>query len=388
MRILYVTTISDTINAFLVPHILSLIQQNYQVGIACHVKEEVHPDLIKSGCTIHDVPFSRNPFQKENIKAYKKIKSIVETFDYEVVHVHTPVASIVTRFACRSMKHIKMLYTAHGFHFYQGAPKKNWMLYYTLEKLAAHWTDGIITMNEEDYESAKKFTTREKDSVYKVSGVGIDLTKFLTPTSMEKQSLREQYGYSNEDFILVSVGELSYRKHQDLLLEATSLLKSSVKNVKLLLVGDGPLEEQYKQLATSLEITSEVAFLGYRKDIKQLMAIADVGVSASRHEGLPVNVMEAMGTGLPLVVTDCRGNRDLIEDEVNGLVVKINDPKMYAEAIQRLYESPPLRFQYSEENKKKIKDYSIENVLKEMDEMYGDTLSSLAERRERYAGTS
>ena len=370
MKILFVTTISGTVNAFLVPHIKWLIEQGNEVGVAFNIIQEVNPELTKVGCKVHQVNFQRNPIRKENFAAYKKIKEIIYKEGYEFVHVHTPVASFLTRFACRKYKNVKVLYTAHGFHFFKGAPKRNWVLYYTLEKLVARWTDGLITLNEEDYQSAKRFKLRRANSIYKVNGVGLDLKRFLPQTQERKGELRKDYGYNAKDFILISVGELSYTKHQDLLIEAISLLKDQLLNLKLFVVGEGDLLKEYRDLAKRLGVEENVDFLGYRNDVPQLMSISDLAISTSRREGLPVNVMEAMATGLPLVVTDCRGNRDLVRDGENGLIIGFDDVEGCANAIKKLYHSNELRQEQARNNLELIQNYSLENVFSEMKAIY------------------
>ncbi|MDF2787345.1 MAG: hypothetical protein K0S80_443 [Neobacillus sp.] len=370
MKILYVTTISNTINAFLIPHIKLLIEQGNQVGLAFNTVQEISPELIKLGCKVHHVEFQRSPFKKENHIAYKKIKRIVIEEGYKLVHVHTPVASFVTRFACRNIPDIKMVYTAHGFHFFKGAPKKNWFLYHSLEKIAARWTDALITMNEEDYKSAKKLKLRNSGTTFKVHGVGLDLKKFSPQTIQEKNKLRKEYGFNPQDFILINVGELCYRKHQDLLIKSLYLLKDRIPVIKLLLVGDGEMLSVYKELVKRLGLEKKVEFLGFRQDIPNLMLISDIAISTSRQEGLPVNVMEAMATGLPLVVTDCRGNRDLVSSGENGIVVDLNDSQICANAIEKLYKSKELRGNFINKSQDYIKEYSVENVLCEMKEIY------------------
>ena len=191
MKILFVATISDTVNGFLIPHIKSLVLQGNMVGIAANPIEAWNPELNELGCKVHPVEFQRNPLKKENYSAYQKIKRIVENEGYEFVHVHTPVASFLTRYACRRMKDVKVLYTAHGFHFFKGASTKNWLLYYSLEKLAARWTDGIVTMNDEDYRAAKRLKGRKEDSVYKIHGIGLDLDTFVPQTPELKSRLRQ-----------------------------------------------------------------------------------------------------------------------------------------------------------------------------------------------------
>lgn len=370
MKILIVTTISNTINAFLVPHIKLLIEEGNEVELAFNPVEEIRYDLIQLGCKIHHVYFQRDPFKKENITAYKKIKQIVSRGGYGLVHVHTPVASLLTRLACRKITDVKILYTAHGFHFFAGAPWRNWILYYSLEKIAARWTDGLIIMNEEDYKSAQKLKLRKNNSIYKVNGVGIDLKRFIPQTVETKIKLREEYNYSLDSFILIYVAELNYNKHQDLLIKAVSKVKRKIPNIKLLLVGNGNLENKYKKLVRSLGMENNVELLGQRKDISNLLSISDLTVSTSRREGLPVNIMEAMATSLPLIVTDCRGNRDLVQNGVNGIVIKNDDVEACAKAIEVLFNSKQLRHEFGVQSKAHIQNYSLEIVLGEMKEIY------------------
>lgn len=190
MKILFVSTISNTINAFLIPHIQLLLKQGHKVDIACNVEQEISPLLINLGCKVHEIAFQRSPLNRDNFMAYQKIKRLVLSEEYELIHTHTPVASFLTRLACKDISKIKILYTAHGFHFYKGAPIINWLVYYPLEKLAARWTDGLITMNEEDFNIAKKLQLRNRTKVYKVNGVGINFENFQPVTLEEKRELR------------------------------------------------------------------------------------------------------------------------------------------------------------------------------------------------------
>lgn len=370
MKILYVTTTSNTVNSFFLPHIKFLIDQGNEVGVAFKTFHEANPKLIEFGCKIHEVTFHRDPFNKENYKAYLQIKKLVLEEEYELVHVHTPVAAFLTRLACRKMRKVNLLYTAHGFHFFKGAPLKNWLIYFPLEKIAARWTDGLITMNNEDFYLAKKLRLRGKQSLYKVHGIGVDLNTFSPQTLKHKMNLRKEYGYSLNDFILIYVGELSYRKNQDLLIKAISKLKNKLTNLKLLLVGDGDYLNDYKKMVEQLELEQMVEFLGYRKDVHKLMALSDIAISTSRQEGLPVNVMEAMATGLPLIVTNCRGNRDLVSNGVNGFLIEVDNVESCSLAIKKLYYSEDIRRKFSEKNKEIIQIYSMNNVIEEMKNIY------------------
>ncbi|RSL31916.1 glycosyltransferase family 1 protein [Salibacterium salarium] len=375
MKILYTATVSSMVNSFLVPHIQLLTLQGNTVDIACNVDEAINPELTRSGCIVHDIEFQRSPLKKENIKAFRKIKKLVMEENYELIHAHTPVASFLTRFACRNMPWISTLYTVHGYHFFKRSPLKNWLLYYPVERLVSRWTDGLITMNEEDYISARRMTLRKDGAVYKVNGVGVDMDRFTAQTRQQRNSLRKIYNYKEEDFILVYAAELSYRKHQDVLIEAVHLLKTKISDIKLILAGEGDMEDSYKRQAVNLNVENNIEFLGHRDDISNLMMIADAAVSSSRQEGLPVNVMEAMATGLPLVVTDCRGNRDLVKNGENGFVIENHNVNQFADAIHTLYESRNLSAQYGQHSRKIMEVYSLEKVIKQMDDIYSDYIT-------------
>jgi glycosyltransferase EpsD len=370
LKILFVSTISNTINAFLIPHIQLLLKQGHKVDIACNVEQEISPLLINLGCKVHEIAFQRSPLNRDNFMAYQKIKRLVLSEEYELIHTHTPVASFLTRLACKDISKIKILYTAHGFHFYKGAPIINWLVYYPLEKLAARWTDGLITMNEEDFNIAKKLQLRNRTKVYKVNGVGINFENFQPVTLEEKRELRKQYGYNGNDFILIYAAELNYNKHQDLLIESIRILKDKIPHLKLLLAGSGQFIDRYKEQIKRLNLGKNVHLLGYRDDIANLLKISDLAVSSSRREGLPVNVMEAMAVGLPLVVTDCRGNRDLVKNGQNGYVVGTNDGHGFANAIEKIYFSTDLKKAFGEESRKLVKTYSWEKVKEQMANIY------------------
>lgn len=364
-KILFVATIDQHIRHFHYPFLEWFKNNGYEVHVASNGEEELlHVDKK------HNIPFERSPFKTNNIKAYKQLKKLIEANDYKLVHCHTPMGGAIARIASISARKrgLKVLYTAHGFHFYKGAPKKNWLIYYPVEKLLSIFTDVLITINEEDYELANKKRFKAH-KIEHVRGVGVNFNKFSPQNSETKQKLRRTYNYSDEAFILIYVGELSYRKHQDLLINAVSLAKSDIPNLKLLLVGEGDMYDDYKELIATLGVKDNVEFLGYRRDVPDLMSLADAAVSSSRQEGLPVNVMEAMAIGLPVVATSCRGNRDLIQNKVNGYLVE-DDAEDFAEKIIEIYKSEELQKQFSRKNIELVKRYSHEEVMKSMGTIY------------------
>ncbi|MBO8159710.1 glycosyltransferase family 4 protein [Thermosyntropha sp.] len=365
-RVLFTATVDSHILHFHLPYIKWFKEQGFEVHVASRGGGEIPFADVK-----HEILFERSPFKLPNIKAYRQLKKIIEENDYTLIHCHTPVGGVLTRLAARNArkKGTKVLYTAHGFHFFKGAPLRNWLLYYPLEKWLARYTECLITINEEDYQRAIKGNFKA-GTIKKVDGVGIDLTRFKPVEEGEKNNLRQKYGYKENDFILICVGELNANKHQDLLIKAVKVLKYRIPEVKLLLVGTGKLENKYKRMAKKLGVEEHVHFLGYRNDVPDLMAIADAALSASKREGLPVNIMEAMATGLPLVVTDCRGSRDLVEDGENGFVVGVDDVRGIAEAVEKIYWSEEIKEKFRANNLEKIKSYSLNIIKKEMVGVY------------------
>jgi glycosyltransferase EpsD len=378
-KVLFVASVvKKHIMVFHLPYLEWFKNNGYEVHVCANNDYENKEECNIPFCDeFYELPFERSPLKKENILAYKKVKTLINQNKYDIIHCHTPIGGALGRLAAKNAKRngAKVIYTAHGFHFFNGASYKHWLIYYPVEKLLSKYTDILITINQEDYDAAinKKFKAKK---VALVNGVGINLEKFQPQIEEKKLSLREKYGYSANDFILMYAGELSYRKHQDLLINVASKLKDRIPNLKILLAGNGDLEEQYLKQIAYLDVHNQVELLGFRKDIDNLMNLADLAVSASRQEGLPVNVMEAMATGLPLVVTDCRGNRDLVTDNENGFVVGIDDIEKFADSVEKLHKSKELRVKFGEKSLENIKRYSLDNVLKEMGDIYTSTISN------------
>lgn len=379
-KILFVATVVKThIMAFHVPYLKWFKKKGYEVHVCARNDYENKEDCNIPCCDEYfDLPFERQPFSKSNISAYKKLKNIIRSNNYDMIHCHTPMGGTLTRLAARKVREngTRIIYTAHGFHFFKGAPMKNWLLYYPVEKYLANYTDCLITINEEDYKIAIE-NNFGAQSIKLINGVGVNLNRFKPQTIDMKRKLRHKYGFHESDFILIYAGELSYRKHQDLLINVVGILKKNIPNIRLLLAGTGELQDQYKKQADICGTANNIQFLGFRKDIAELMMLSDIAVSSSRHEGLPVNVMEAMAVGLPLVVTDCRGNRDLVVNNENGFVVEIGDVGDFAIKIKELYESKKLQKKYGERNIELIRSYSIDNIINEMGKLYNRELEQV-----------
>lgn len=369
-RILYVTTISETINAFLVPHIEYLLDNNYEVECACNIGLNLDKRLLDKNLVIHDIPFSRSPLSTSNIGAYKKIKEVIKNGQYDYVHVHTPIAAFITRLATRNMN-ISIIYTAHGFHFYKGAPMLNWIVYYNLEKIAARWTDCIITMNEEDFILAKEKFKYKNNKIFKINGIGLDLNKYSN-NSNDLREFKKSLGLKDEDFVITIIAELIKRKNHLQIIDTMKLLYKEYPNIKVLFVGKGVLKDNYKKYIEDNNLSESIKLLGFRNDVSEIINISNIIALFSLQEGLPRNLMEAMAVGKPIICTNIRGNNDLVKDNINGMLVPINDIQATKEAILKIYNDDKLAEKFSNNNINDIKKYDIKEVLNEMNLIYKD----------------
>ena len=320
---------------------------------------------------IFEIPFSRSPYSFDNIKAYFALKKIIDSGNYDAVHCHTPMGAVVARLAAKKARKgkTKVIYTAHGFHFFKGASRKNWMFFFPVEKYLSRYTDCLITINNEDYELAKhkKFKCKK---LYKVCGVGVDTNRFHPFSREEKSLTRAQYGYDSDSFLMIYPADFSDRKNHSMLLKAFKITAQKHNDIKLLLPGPIESAQQIQQLAAELGIKDKIDFLGYRRDIEQLVGMSNISLSSSKQEGLPVNLIEAMALGNPIVATNVRGNNDLVKDGENGYLIELNDYEKMAEKMILLIENPDLVDTFKKNNLKMVRDYSMESVIRQMIDAY------------------
>lgn len=374
MKILFVATVRSHIGQFHMPFIRELKARGVEVHAAFKDNSADKPGLDLSAIDkTFEVPFERQPLRPNNIKAYRELKKIIDGNGYDAVHCHTPMGAVITRLAAKSArkKGTKVIYTAHGFHFFKGASIKNWMLFYPVEKYLSKYTDCLITINSEDCELAHKKKFRA-GKIYKVHGVGVELDKFKAVDADEKARLRAEYGYDGDTFIMIYPADLSVRKNQPMLFDALQKIAEKNKNVKLLLPGQPIRLEEYERMISERGIADNVEFLGYRRDINNLVGLSDLSVASSFQEGLPINIIEAMAMGNAIVATDVRGNNDAVEDGVNGYLVPVGDSDLMAEKILELMNDREKLRTFGENGLDMVKDFSTENVNREMLTIYGN----------------
>ena len=370
MKVLLVATVQSHICQFHKPLVAMLHEHGCEVHVAARnnlaEKNGLKLDFVER---VFDVPFQRSPFSPKNLGAYKQLKKIIDEGGYDVVHCNTPVGGVVGRLAARKSRKrgTKVFYTAHGFHFYQGAPKKNWLIWYPVEKFMCRHTDKLITITQEDYDLASaKFPTQ----VERIHGVGANSAKYRKLSEAECAALRCELGYAEDEKILLCTGELLPNKNQITAIRAMDALRKKQPNVRLLLAGNGPTLPELQAEVTALGLQEYVEFLGYRTDLERYANIADVIVSCSYREGLPMNIVEGMLLGKPVVASYNRGHRELIIPERTGFMATPTDATAFAGYVLRLLNNPLLYGELGVECARRAQLYADVNVQKELECIY------------------
>ena len=327
-------------------------------------------ELENRGISVFNIPIPRSIFKiKEIITAYRQVKKMAMERHYKIVHCHSPIGGVIARLACRNARKrsgTKVIYTAHGFHFFKGASLVNWLVFYPIERLCSHFTDVLITINQEDYSRAKAWHTCD---VKYVPGIGVHTEAFRMEL-VDRGMLRKELGIEDSDFVFLSVGQLSVRKNHEVVIRA--LAKIDNRRVKYLLVGFGELEDKLKLLAKDLNIADRVIFAGYRGDVRKILHVVDAFAFPSLQEGLPVSLMEAMSVGLPIVCSAVRGNVDLVENGKGGYVYGCHDVDGFAKGMNEIVAGKGNEM--GRHNVSVMKDFDIKAVNTLMTELYKDNL--------------
>ncbi|MRH42687.1 glycosyltransferase [Aquibacillus halophilus] len=366
-KILFCATVDYHFELFHLPYMKWFKDQGWQVDVAALGEIKLLYTDNK-----YNIPIQRSPFNKKNLQAYKKLKNIIDEGDYTIIHCHTPIGGGLTRLAAKGARErgTKVIYTAHGFHFCKGAPLINWLVYYPIEKFLSRITDTLITINKEDYRLAVKHKFKA-GNIKQVHGVGVNTDHFKPLDVNQKNEMKKSFGYQPNDFLLFYAAEFNNNKNQKFLLQSLALIKNDVPGARLVLAGEGALLENCRELAIALGIGHMVDFLGYQKNIQQLVSICDVAVASSLREGLPVNIMEAMSCGLPIVAVNNRGHRELVQNNKNGWLVEHDDKKRFSNKIKMLESVPDLKVKLGKNGREMIlKTYSSSKVLSEISKIY------------------
>lgn len=363
-KILITATEDSHIKLFHIKFLKFFKENGYETHVATNSSNSIDYCDVK-----HKISIERSPFNIKNIFAIKQLRKIVNREKFDIIHTHTPMGSVVTRLASNKQrkKGTKVIYTAHGFHFFEGAPMINWLIYYPIEKFLSRFTDDIITINLEDYNLALRKLKSTTTNVYYIPGVGINKDKIKKDISDEiKNKFKANLGIQSNDYVLIFPARLDKNKNQRLLIDVMKLLIKDIKNVCLLLPGRDELDGEYQEYARKLGLDKHIHFLGFREDIPNLLAISDIALSSSLREGLPVNIMEGLASGLPIVALNCRGMKDIVTDGENGYLLDINSSELiekFSEKIIRIISDGELRNKMSSKNIKKSESYYFENIL-------------------------
>lgn len=367
-KILFVANIHKHFIAFHLPYIQWLKEQGYEVHVAANGKDVTVPYVDKQ----FNLCIERSPFRFANIKAYRALKKIIDAEQYTLIHCHTAMGAVIARLAAKESRDkgiAKVLYTAHGFHFFRGAPLKYWVLFYPMEKYLSRYTDGIITINQEDFELVqhKHFSNK---ATYKINGIGLNTDRLLQPGSMSKDVLRVEYGYSQEKLILIYIAEYIHRKNHRFIVDAIPSLIKEIPQLKVLFVGRGLLMDQTKAYAKQLHVETYIDFMGFRSDVGKLIALSDVGISASRQEGLGLNLAEEMFGGLPVVATVDRGHKEMVEQGKNGYLFYQGNLNQFSAYIIKLANEDVLREQMGTNAFESVQKFTLPKVKQEMVAIY------------------
>ena len=261
-RALQLASVASMIDLFNADNIKILHLLGYKVDVATNFKEgsitsqarvnEYRNELKEQGIETYQIPIPRSIKKITNIiMSYKLVKKIVEENEYHIVHCHSPIGGVICRLACRKIRKkcgTKVIYTAHGFHFFEGASKGAWLLYYPIEKWCSRYTDVLITINQEDLNNAKKMNAVK---VEYVPGIGVH-TEEIRNLVVDKKAIRLGFGFSDDDFVFMSTGQVSVRKNHELVIKALSKLKDD--KIKYLIVGFGEEEERLKKMVQELQL--------------------------------------------------------------------------------------------------------------------------------------
>lgn len=375
-KVLMLASVASMIDQFNIPNIDLLQKMGYDVEVACNFVEgntcsderivDLKRQLNDRQVQCYQIDFARNiKHMGQNMRAYHQVKELMRQKHYEFCHCHSPIGGVVARIAGHRTE-TKVIYTAHGFHFYKGAPLLNWLVYYLVEKILSHWTDVLITINHEDYELARK-KFKMKKLVY-VPGVGVDT--YREDLSQEaKNAKRDELGIPRDAFMITNAAEFTPNKNQKTVIEAIEKLNNP--NIYFVMCGIGEKKEELERYVKEHGLNEFIRFLGFRNDLHEILQASDCFVLSSFREGLSVALMEAMVEGLPIVCGKIRGNVDLVENRKGGILVEAGSAQQYQSAFDAMYQyRTSLKSTMGVYNKRKIETFSIENVMNDMREIY------------------
>ncbi len=377
-KLLMVTTVPVVLTNFLLPFATHFRKLGWQVdAMSCGFSATDPGDRYFD--RLWEVQWSRNPLDPRNLLATPaKIQEIVAREKYDIIHVHTPVAAFVTRYALKDLRKqlgASVIYTAHGFHFLPGAnPLKN-LVFLALEKLAGNWTDYLVTINREDEAAVRRYRLVSSAASCYMPGIGIDLNYYnpqlVADTAVAQ--LRAELGIGTQTPLLLSVAEFTPRKrHQDTI---AAMAKLNRPEVHLAMAGSGPRLAQIKQLAIDLGVADRIHFLGQRHDIPVLMRAASANILVSEQEGLPRSVMESLALEVPTIGTKIRGTQDLLAGGY-GLLIDVGNIGGLTDAIAWILDRPEAATEMAKRGRAGLLSaYDLDRIVQLHEQLYNRALS-------------
>ncbi|WNH12226.1 glycosyltransferase family 4 protein [Thalassobellus suaedae] len=371
-KILFTASVAGHFKAFHLPYLKWFQEQGFETHIACNETTAMKLPFVDK---TWNIDFARNPFSLNNIRALRQLKEIIDRENYTLVNCHTPTASVVTRLACiKARKNGTILiYTAHGFHFYKGAPFIYWALFFPVEILLAKISDAVITINTEDYLLIKKYGAKNTD-YYLIPGIGVDKSSFYPVSLATKTALRKEKKFPLDKKILIYAAEFIPRKNHQFIIDSVSKYREMFTSTVILFAGNGRDEESLKKYAESLKVNHIIKFIGFRRDIHEIYKLADIGISTSKQEGLGLNLVEEMMCGLPLIASEDRGHKEIIDHNLNGFLYPQNNKKSFSEAVHKLNTDSNLYSTFSENGILKAEKFELSSSLKAVTNIYKNYL--------------
>ncbi len=364
-KLLVVCTTDSMIWNFLQEHILYWEEKGINVECACSKTGFYFDELQRKGFDLTEISFERSPFKIKNIKAYKQLNQLVERRKYDLIVCQEPVGGAISRLVAKR-NDVPCIYTAHGFHFFKGAPLINWLIFYPIENLLSRNTKTLIVLNNEDYKIAKKM---HANHVEKLNGIGINTTK-INSSKVDIDKKKKELNLPLDKKIYLNVAELIKRKNHETAIRA--FYKADLEDSIYIICGDGQLEENLKSLVRELKIEDKIIFLGFRKDVAEIYKISDFFLFPSYQEGLSISLLDAIAAGIPVIVSNIRGNVDIVSPKINGLIYDANDVNGFAEGLRLIRKMDDRKIM--DFNMKLIEKYDIDVVKKHFFKIIADVL--------------
>ncbi|MBQ3384032.1 MAG: glycosyltransferase family 4 protein [Erysipelotrichaceae bacterium] len=370
-KVLLTATVQSHICQFHKPLAALLHENGYEIHVAAQnnlaEKNGLKLDFVDK---VYDIRFARSPKSPDNLKAYKQLKKIIDSENYDVIHCNTPMGGFVTRLAARRArkKGTTVIYTAHGFHFYKGSSKASWTVIYPIEKTFARLTDKLVTINREDYALARE---RFKTDVYYIHGVGVNEKRYVPAAEGEKSALRKKHGFNEEQKIMLIIGELLPNKNQQMAIRMMQKVIEVYPDAVLLIAGNGPERENLENLINELDISDNVKMIGYCTNLEEYQKMIDLSVACSKREGLPLNIVESMLADNPIVATKNRGHCELVEHGVTGYLVDVDDTDSMADYVLKLLADTEQMNKMKKNCREFALQYGFEAVTQELKKVYG-----------------